>query len=71
MKWLSNIYNPNLPDARFHLGRSLHQTIEDVWKWHKYWLQDKIIGEPEASEYYTVQEMKDMNLVGVYAKDDK
>lgn len=35
------------------------------------WLADKIIGEPKATDTYTVQELKDMGMVGVYSNSNK
>lgn len=70
MRWLSNTYNPNLPDAKHHVDTMPHQTPEEAWHWHKVWLSGKIIGEPQATDTYTVEQLKAMDLVGVYVEDD-
>ena len=56
LKWITNTYVPN--DGR-----------EDPER-HRQWLKDKIIGEPKASEKYTVEQLKEMGLVGVYVKEE-
>ena len=32
----------------------------------QYWLQDKVIGKPVPTDYYTVEQLVGMNMVGVY-----
>lgn len=64
MRWLVNTYWPKSPD-RFVLPRiggteAEARAIEDAW------LADKIIGEPQATEGFTVEELKEWGLVGVY-----
>ena len=64
MRWLTNTYWPKRPD-RFvitWLGnpRELSRDEEDAW------LADKIIGEPQATDWHTVEELKEWGLVGVY-----
>lgn len=51
LRYLSNTFNPSRPDAQ---RGCLH------------WLADKVIGEPGPSEMYTVEQMKEMGMVGVY-----
>ena len=67
MKWLSNTYNPNNKDAKNHVGRSFDETQEQAWINHRKWLEGKIIGDPMPSEAYTVEQLKEMGMVGVYA----
>lgn len=66
MKFLSNIYNPKEPDAKRMLVLSLDETRETAWKHHLEWLQDKVIGDPQATKFYTMEQLKDMKMVGVY-----
>ena len=70
MKFLMNIYNPELPDVYRTVLRSFEETQEEAWQHHLNWLQGKIIGDPVATEFYTVEQLKAMNLVGVYAEDE-
>ncbi len=68
MEWISNTYDPNAPDTFFYIGASKMsgQTQEEAYEnWIK-WLEDKILGEPKATEIYTVEELKGRNMVGVY-----
>ena len=57
--WLSNTYDPADPER-------LCSDYEEEY-WHLCWLEDKIIGLPRASKAYTVKQMQEMKLVGVYA----
>ena len=66
LKWLSNIYDPKMPDAKMLVARSFEQTQEEAWRWHMYWLRDKVIGKPVPTDYYTVEQLVGMNMVGVY-----
>lgn len=61
MKWITNIYGPKEPDAsmvpmpRFVTRQSYRE-----------WLEDKVIGEPKATAECSVEQLKAMNIVGVY-----
>lgn len=65
MKFLSNTHDPH---ARMYVARMFDQTQEEAWRNHLEWLKDKVIGEPQATADYTVEELKAMGLVGVYSK---
>lgn len=67
MKWLSNTYDPKKRDAKYYVARLIGETQEQAWANHKQWLEGKIIGEPMASETYSVEELKAMGMVGVYS----
>ncbi len=66
MKWLSNTYNPKNTDARYYAIRDFNETQEEAWQRHLNWLKEKVIDRPKATEAYTVEELEEMNLVGVY-----
>jgi hypothetical protein len=66
MKFLSNTHDPKDPLADMYVERSFHETqAEAVAHWRE-WLKGKVIGDPQASDFYTVSELKEMGLVGVY-----
>lgn len=67
--FLSNTYNPNAEDAFTYVRRRPHETPTEAWQHKLEWLSDKIIGEPQATEHYTVEQLKAMNMVGVYSKE--
>lgn len=69
LRWLTNICDPNLPDAKKHLPLSLHENRDEAWQYHLEWLSDKIIGEPVATVHRSVEELKRNNLVGIYKAD--
>lgn len=67
MKFLTNTHDPKDKNAKMYVARRVHETQEEAWRHHLDWLKDKVIGEPQATEHYTVGELKEMGLVGVYA----
>ncbi len=67
MEWLTNIYNPELPDAKWYIPFSPYQTQGQAWEAHLKYLKDKIIGRPKAN-MMTVEELEARDLVGVYKK---
>ncbi len=66
MRWLTNALDPDrldwidavIPDP----GQS---QLEAETEWRNY-LKDKVIGDPKAAEKFTVKQLKEMGLVGVY-----
>ena len=71
MKFLTNTYNPKLPDAKMSLSVSFEDLlipngVENALQRHLEYLSDKIIVRPEATSFYTVEELKKMGMVGVY-----
>lgn len=68
MKFLTNLYDPNLPDAKRLIICRINQTLEEAWEEQKYWLKDKIIGLPQETETYNVFQLIGMGMVGVYSK---
>jgi len=70
LRWLTNTYDPSRIDAR-----AMHSYISGVdralqWQWHLEWLRDKVIGDPQPSEHFTVAQLKAAHYVGIYARDD-
>jgi hypothetical protein len=70
MRWLTNIYDPSRPDAHRHLFVDRDETPEDAMKYRRQWLADKAIGDPQPTRAYSVAELKEMDMVGVYAKEE-
>lgn len=68
MKFLTNTRDPKDKHAKMYVARSIHETPEEAWAHHVAWLKDKVIGEPQATEAYTVEQLKELGLVGVYSK---
>lgn len=75
MIFLTNTHDPADVEAA---KRSLVLSFEEwqdpdgrerCWQNHLKWLEGKIVGDPQPSEKYTVEQMKEMGLVGVYAPD--
>lgn len=68
VRWLSNTYNPKGSNAEMCVARSFNESQEEAWQHHQNWLKGKIIGDPKATDYYTVEQLKAQNMVGVYIK---
>lgn len=69
MKHLSNTYDPSRPGAFEYVLCLEGQTRVQAWESHLHWLKGKVIAEPKATESYSVEELKEMGMVGVYAPD--
>lgn len=69
LRWLSNTYDPSKPDAPTYVMRMVDQSSADAWQSYLDWLHGKTIGEPRATEYFSVAELKTMGMVGVYVDE--
>lgn len=70
MRWLGNIVDPTLRTAEIANVRATSGTKRDeAARRHREWLTDKIIGEPQATAAHSVEELKAMGVVGVYADE--
>lgn len=65
MKWLTKVYNPRLPDARYFYT---YETDDRVTEWNAYiqWINTKHIGNPKPSDTFTVEQLKQQNMIGIY-----
>lgn len=70
LRFLTNIYNPEQPDAKILLTRHFDETVDGAWQQHLRWLKGKIIGDPQATDDYTVEELKSLDMVGVYVLEE-
>ena len=68
-KWLTNIYDPDRPDSRANHTSSSFGKEESNRKWnaHVDYVEKHIIGPPKATEKYTIYQLQEMHIVGVYA----
>jgi len=64
------MYNPNLNDAKEHLICRSNQTPDQAWAHEQEWLAGKIIGDPKATDDYSVAQLRAMNLVGIYVLEE-
>ena len=68
MKWLTNHYMPKDPSRKIYQHEKGVSTREQIL-WEREWLKDKIIGKPQATEAYTVEQLEEMEMVGVYLQE--
>lgn len=71
MKHISNIYNPCLPDARQHFISVVNMDSELQWREYLKWVYSNEVGDPQATDTYTVTELKVMGMIGVYKKENE
>ncbi len=64
MKWLTNHH----PDERY-IAVGLNETSDHAIQRQRQWLKGKVIGEPQATASYTVEQLKAQGYVGVYLPD--
>jgi len=65
-RFLTNIRNPKDMNAKIYISRRIDETQEQAWINHLKWLEGKVIGDPQSTEAYTVEQLKEMGFVGVY-----
>jgi len=71
MEFLTNIYNPTMPDAKEKTLCLSDETQQEAWEHQKQWLSDKVRGLPQETDVYTVLELVRMSMVGVYLPDEE
>ena len=71
MKFLSNIYDPNRPDASQFVSLEGNETQDQAWANHLRWLKGKVIGNPQATTSFSAEELKALHMVGVYQPDHR
>lgn len=68
MTWLTNISDPSRDPHGQTVLTLPGQSHGDAVAAFRYWLRDKVIGDPMATDAYSVAELKIMGIVGVYAE---
>lgn len=69
MKWLTNTHDPKDKDWKMYVTTRIGETRQQACANHLEWLDGKIIADPEPSDTYTVEQLKAMNIVGVYKQE--
>lgn len=74
MKFLSNTYDTHKPDARMCFVTSFEGWLDNKvgdyeWEQHLKWIRTNVVGEPQATDTCTVEELKQMGMVGIYSKE--
>ena len=63
-EFLTNMYSSNKKDP-YEYARLVGGTAEEQRE-YLVWLSDKIIGDPQATAHYSVEQLKSRGYVGVY-----
>lgn len=66
MKWLANTYDPKDKDWKCHIIAKFDETHEQACERYLQWLEGKVIGKPKGNEFYTVEQLENDGIVGVY-----
>lgn len=71
--FLSNIYDPDLPDASRYVCTSYQAFLDPNQRkievdYHFKWVNDNFIGPPKATEAFSQERMIRDNYVGIYKK---
>lgn len=72
MRFLSNIYDPHREDARERFtfsskAASDHELANLEWERQMGWVNENIIDRPMATDKYTVGQLEEFGMVGIYA----
>lgn len=73
-KWLTNISDPDRYDAEaYHTSSSIRDKAEReaAWNGHVAYVEAHIVGPPKATKKHTVEELRKMHMVGLYAFPEK
>ena len=78
MRHLSNIFNHRHKRARSVFTGYTYQewqegpeAIQRAWQRHLDWINQNVIGPPQATKTYTQAELEEMGMIGIYAKESK
>ena len=68
LEWLTNRFDPRLEEAKIYQASEAGGEFGQSWEQYQKWLADKFIGDPKGNQYWTVQQLKRMSLVGIYRR---
>ena len=71
MKWLTNSGDYRKKSTMWQITRHIHETPDEAWRHWNEWVSNKIIGRPKATKWYTVEELEDKGVIGIYSKEDE
>ena len=76
-KFLSNIYDHRLPDARKNYfptrlepGQIASIAMDVEWERHLAWIGRNVIGPPKATGKYSQEQLEAHSLIGIYAESE-
>ena len=53
-----------------HFITNIGESQQAAWEGYQGWLKGKTIGPPKATSAYTVERLRQMDIVGVYAEEE-
>lgn len=71
LRFLTNTHDPKDPNAMMYVSTNPGQSQLAAWREHQLWLVGKVIGDPQATAIYTVEELKQRGMVGVYVLENE
>lgn len=75
MSWITNLYDPHRADAKslyccqVKVIVSGNDAMEKEWERYLENINKYTIGTPKASEVFSVEELQEMHMVGIYSND--
>lgn len=65
-RFLTNTHNQKDVNAAMYVSSFFRETPEQYLQHQKEYLSDKVISTPHATKHYSVKQLEDMGMVGVY-----
>lgn len=72
---LSNIFDHRKHNSRMMFSHSYNAFIcgegamDKEWQHYVEWIDRNVIGPPKATESYTVAQLEEMGMIGIYARE--
>lgn len=74
---LSNIFDHRRPNAEMYMCHDYNDwcngpaAMEAAWNRHLDWINNNVVDPPKATDVYTVEQLENMSMIGIYAPVEK
>ena len=68
-RFLTNIYDPSAKNAKDVFTYPSNMDRDTVWEIHIDWINSHVLGQPQETEFYTVEQLREAGFLGLYAKE--
>ena len=62
-------YPKDLEHSMYNIYVPQGKTMEIVWQEHLRFREGKIVGRPRANDRYTVEQLEEQGLIGLYVEE--
>lgn len=66
LRFCGNTYDPRKPDSERHIRYDWNEHPDVSLERHRLHIRSKLIGKPQGSDVYTVEELEQQSYVGLY-----